>query len=315
MVQPDIEAAVAPTMVETRQIESIEVGIQPVKQLAAKIDAAGSRQNEAAEEVEVALRKALDDVRSAGHEVAAGMVDTARREARLGKDVSIDERIRRVLLREVAVQNAIQEATDSDPARRNELNGWIKRGEARLAAGSTAVIDYDAMFANALRAVNSDKLVYVVFVSAYKRVGLDLLLSLSSIGESFEMTVDRETVVAHVQFLVQHGRLEKKSAGLGKTVEVKLVGPAGTLLSPQKRIGSALDYEDDKVECDEENAVFLPLSVLTGEAWRSLGLPGQTRWTLLRENEFGELFGMSKDAFGRLPDWKQIPLKKKHGLF
>jgi len=258
---------------------------------------------------------AVNDVRAAGHEVTAEMINMAKNEAYLGKDMSMQEQIHRVLLREAAVQSALKEASQSGIEVHGRFDTWAKESEARLSAARTSGSEYEAMFANALRALNSERSVYVVTVSGYKRAGLDLILSLSSLGEDFQMMVKRETSVAQVTYLVQQDRLQKRPAGPGKTIEVKLVGPAGTLLPREKLITHALDYEADEVLSDDENGTFYPLSVLTGERWKDMGLSGPTRWKHLHEKDFRNLFGMSKDAFEQLPDWKQIPLKKKHSLF
>merc|ERR1712137_1246737 len=149
---------------------------------------------------------------------------------------------------------------------------------------------------------------YVCSVSIYKRQGLNLILSLSSLeGETLEMKVNREVSIADVAGMVQ--------ATVGKAREVKLVRPNGTLLPSARAIGDVLDHESEEVLPNEEDSVFYPLATLTGEMWKEMGLHGPTRWKHMREDEFKDLFGMSKNSFDKLQPWAQMSLKKKHGLF
>lgn len=100
----------------------------------------------------------------------------------------------------------------------------------------------------------------------------------------------------------------------GNKIVVKLIGPEGTILDPSAVLLDALDYETDKGDQDGDGPYY-PLSVLTGNAWRAMGLDGLTRWKYLREKEFKDIFGMSKATFEQLPSWKQLPLRRKHNLF
>jgi len=256
-------------------------------------------------EVHTAVQTVVNDVRAAGHEIHKEMIDMASQEAWLGKGITMYEQVRRVLLREAAVRVALKEVADS-------AGSWGKIGEARFAAASTGDVNFDVMVAKATMAFNSDTVMYVCGVNSYKREGLNLVLSLSSLGESFEIRVHRNASVAHVAGMIG---VTLRPVVPGKTPKVQLVGPAGTLLPCRKTIGDALDYESEKVQPDNENCVFYPLSVVTGEEWKQMELCGSTRWMHLRGDEFRDIFGMSKDTFDKLPSWKQIHLKRKHGLF
>jgi len=247
----------------------------------------------------------VNELRVAGHEIDKEMIDMASQEARLGSGTNMYERVQKVLLREAAVRVALKEVDDS-------VGSWGKIGEARFAAASTGGVNFEVMVAKATMAFNSDNLIYVCGVNYYEREGLNLILSLSSLGESFEISVHQKTSVAQVAGMI---RVTLRPVVPGKTAEVQLVGPAGTLLPCTQAIGDALDYESEEVQPDDEDCVFYPLSVMTGEEWRQIELCGSTRWKHLRGDEFKDLFGMSKDTFDKLPFWKQIYLKRKHGLF
>ncbi|CAE8630761.1 unnamed protein product [Polarella glacialis] len=107
---------------------------------------------------------------------------------------------------------------------------------------------------------------------------------------------------------------EKKH--LAPAAVVTLIRPQGSILEASRRLPEALEYETDSGGCsDDADGEFYPLAVLTGGAWKHLGLQGATRWKHVREQEFLQLFGMSKASFDRLPSWKQLRFKKKHGLF
>lgn len=126
-------------------------------------------------------------------------------------------------------------------------------------------------------------------------------------GENLEIKVNREMSIAGVAAMVK--------AIVGKSGEVKLVRPNGTLLPCARAVGDALDHESEEVPSDDEDTVFYPLATLKGEMWKEMGLHGPTRWKHLREDEFKDLFGMSKNSFEKLQPWTQMSLKKKHGLF
>jgi len=118
--------------------------------------------------------------------------------------------------------------------------------------------------------------------------------------------VNREVSIAGVAGMVQET--------VGKAREVILVRPNGTLLPCASAIGDALE-ESEETPPDDEDIVFYPLATLTGEMWKEIGLHGPTRWKHLPEDEFKDLFGMSKNSFDKLQPWTQMSLKKKHGLF
>merc|ERR1712137_152467 len=154
---------------------------------------------------------------------------------------------------------------------------------------------------------------YVCTLSTYRRQGLNLNLSLSSLdGEILEIKVNREVSIAGVAGMVQ---AVVRPVVQGKAREVKLVRPNGTLLPCARAIGDVLDHESDEEPPDDEDSVFYPLATLIGETWKEMGLHGPTRWKHLREDEFKDLFGMSKKSFEKLQSWTQLSLKKKHGLF
>jgi len=136
----------------------------------------------------------------------------------------------------------------------------------------------------------------------------NLILSVSSLeGETQEIKVNREVSIAGVAGMVQETVVKAR--------EVILVRPDGTLLPCGRTIGDALDQESEETQPDGEDIVFYPLATLTGEMWKEIGLHGPTRWKHLREDEFKDLFGMSKNSFDKLQPWTQMSLKKKHGLF
>merc|ERR1712118_479459 len=109
-------------------------------------------------------------------------------------------------------------------------------------------------------------------VISYKRAGLDLVLSLASLGDTFEMTIPEHRSVGAVISQIQVDR--GIEAALGMSVEVKLIGPAGTVLPHSKTICQALSLELAELEPDDEEGEFYPLSDLRGAQgrWRQLGL-------------------------------------------
>lgn len=301
----------APWESETATFNDVN-GVSLVRQLTQAIDEKVHAELHPQQEVDDAVQTAVSEVRAAGHVVTSNMISYAKHEALLGKDATMKDQVRRVLLREAAVRSALREAEESgvvDPRR------WINEAEARLAASSGGTTEYETMLSNAIRALTSDRMVYVVCLNSYKRAGVSVVLSLSSLAEQFEMTVSRELRVDELLDLIEQERLQRRPAGPGKTIEVKLMGPAGTLLPREQVVTCALDCETAELESDVEHGVFYPLSVLTSSEWRDLGLVGVTRWKHLREDLFMGLFGMTKATFEKLPEWKQTPLKKKHGLF
>ena len=60
-------------------------------------------------------------------------------------------------------------------------------------------------------------------------------------------------------------------------------------------------------------------STITEEMAPAAAMPAALNPTCLEmylaDSEFEEVFGMTKDAFYALRQWKQRELKKKHGLF
>lgn len=244
-------------------------------------------------------------------------VQTSANNARTAHEVSTEmleqtKHEHEVLLREDTVHSALKEAADNGKQLENgEGSSWAMEGDACCDAVSTGTVDEETMFAKASK--HSDNLAHVCSVNMYTRKGLDLVLSLSSPGgETLEIKVHREASVADVAGMV---KAIVRPAVLGKAKEVKLVGLRGTLLPCARAIGDALDYESEEVPPDDQDSVFYPLSVLTGEKWKEMRLHGPTRWKHLREDEFKDLFGMSKNTFEKLQPWTQLSLKKKHGLF
>jgi hypothetical protein len=49
--------------------------------------------------------------------------------------------------------------------------------------------------------------------------------------------------------------------------------------------------------------------------WKPKGVPAEQRETYLADAAFQDLFGMDKDAFEKLPQWKRTAAKKEHRLF
>mmetsp|Transcript_114438 Transcript_114438/g.180190 ORF Transcript_114438/g.180190 Transcript_114438/m.180190 type:complete len:293 (+) Transcript_114438:55-933(+) len=282
-----------------------------VARLSREIEAKTSSDVNLQREVDSALQVVVDELTNAGHVVRQSMKEMAKDQVHLAKGSNMQEQMRKVLLRELAIAAALREL---GPDIANKWGStWGKEAEARLAISKTGGA-YDVMVDAALRAFSSDQMVYVVCVNRYSQIGVDISLSLSTLVEEFSIKVSREATVAHVAQLVREERLRKHPAAPGKTVDVKLVGPGGTVLPLAQLIKHALDIEGADLLADEEG-VFYPLSVLTGTKWRELGLSASTRWKHLHESEFAKLFGMSKATFEKLPDWKQIPMKRKHGLF
>jgi len=54
--------------------------------------------------------------------------------------------------------------------------------------------------------------------------------------------------------------------------------------------------------------------LVTGATWPE-GIDGNKREIYLSNKEFAKLFGMDKEAFSQLPQWKQSSLKKDKKLF
>jgi len=166
---------------------------------------------------------------------------------------------------------------------------------------------------------------YVVSILSYTKEGLDLVLCMSTLsGDCFQMRVGSDSTVAQLMETIrlqkqdQSSHLERVARSLSRNqINVKVIGPAGTSLDASRTFPAAIDYETDGTADDAEELdhKLYPLSVLAGDAWRETGIDGATRWKHLAEKDFMGLFGMNKASFEKLPSWKQIPLKKKHGLF
>merc|ERR1712007_374604 len=219
-----------------------------------------NRPSTLAEEVAAVVQAAVDDVRAAGHEVSPEMIEQAKQETGIKNymdGANMLQQARKVLLREAAVHSALKRAVDDGIQIENCWGrSWGKEGEARFAAVSTGALDYETMFAKASMALNSDNLAYVCSVSTYQRRGLDLILSLSSLGgDALELKVNREVSVAGVAGMVQ---ATVRPVVLGKAREVKLVGPGGTLLPCARAIGDALDHESEDLPLDDKDNVFYP---------------------------------------------------------
>lgn len=230
-------------------------------------------------------------------------------------------------LREAAVDSSVKRALRThsflQPRAPRE---YALQDYVRLALQGSEATEYDEILAKADRAVQVglNKSVYVVQVMGYKKEGVELVLSMSNpiSGETFSARVEVGTLVAEVMKVIQNMRfhevahVERLIQGVsGSYVNVKLLGPAGTLLDPAKFLPEALDYETDVVTDDVQQGEYYPLEMLVGQAWKNMGLDGPTRWKHVEDTLFMQLFGMSKASFEQLPTWKQIPLKRKHGLF
>lgn len=216
------------------------------------------------------------------------------------------------------------------------------RAAAKAADGGNARHEVLAKAAEVFRREVADEEPGLIFanVSEYRKEGIDLIVSWTTLsGASFDTCIRRgasvqdlahamrqETRFANIDAQASIERLDPGYAAVGRVnapskappVRVAVIGPKGTRLDDKQPLPEALDYEADasaEVESEKEDGQFYPLEVLTGSAWRELGLDGATRWQFLREVEFNELFGMSKASFRELPSWKQKPLKQKHGLF
>lgn len=162
---------------------------------------------------------------------------------------------------------------------------------------------------------------FIANVIGYETEGVDLIVSCSTLaGATFQSRVCRGASVQDLAQAMHESHSETKFGfgfkfGInGFKKRVAVIGPKGTSLNLEMPLPEALDHEPiAPVECEEGD--FYSLSVLRGDAWRELGLQAATRWQYLRESEFQKVFGLSKATFEQMPSWKQIPLKKRHGLF
>jgi hypothetical protein len=306
------EARVAESGTDVQKAEKAVRSRVPVKDAVKLADdqAWDARREARDEEISNAVERAREVVRSiVDVEITRPMLRAAQQGAAMEADgSSMQERAQRTLIIEAAVASALKQGRAS-----GDVVG-PKEGEARLAASRAAAKgeDYDALVMHALRVLTCRSSMYVISINGYRTEGVDIVLSMSSLGASFQMRIRKGTTVAEVKKMIE---LEKQPAAIGLAVEVKLIGISGTLLAPSKTFPAVLDLEAQELPPDDEKGTFFPLSVLTGDAWREMGLEGVTRWKYLREAEFAEIFGMSKTEFEKLPSWKQVPLRRKHGLF
>ena len=98
--------------------------------------------------------------------------------------------------------------------------------------------------------------------------------------------------------------------------------PASKLKKKDGESGGS-SKEDDPDTSSTSDLVF-PLSELvmsnmlpdeSQEKWRAMGVDIRRRQDFLGDRAFERVFGMSKDEFYKLAEWKQLSLKKKHDLF
>jgi len=293
-----------------------------------------------------ALHEAIETVKADGFHVNEASTAMAKQRAEsFGKDrQDMVLQARRVLLCEAAVAAVIQRAKDrklhekwaGQTCHAYSMNVVVFQMEdmARTGALMSKSDHYEIIEKNAEQALENEKRTYVITISGWTQMGVDIVVHMCTIGgESFNMTVPRGTSVDKLSLGIWEDRLCQKSeikllgqshlksqhlgyrvqGSLDGKTDVKLVGPAGTILDGTRRLPDAIDFES--IDPDKEDGEFFDLAVLRGTAWKELGLDAATRWQYLRERDFVEIFGMSKDAFGKLPSWKQIPLKKKHGFF
>lgn len=220
----------------------------------------------------------------------------------------MQEQALRCLLVEAAVRAALADATQ-----KGETMSQPQINYARCAASSVASLDYHLMEVSAQKALSSHDMVYVITVNGCSKMGMDVVLSLATLGDCFDMRFPRGTSVRDAALQISEDRRLRGPPGC--KVQVKLIGCAGTLLDENKQFPEVVDYETDEAEEATEGAEYYPLSALTGGAWKELGLDGPTRWKYLPEAEFMNLFGMNKTSFAQLKPWTQTSMKKKHGLF
>eukprot|EP00929_Paragymnodinium_shiwhaense_P016093 TRINITY_DN124269_c0_g1_i1.p1 TRINITY_DN124269_c0_g1~~TRINITY_DN124269_c0_g1_i1.p1 ORF type:complete len:327 (-),score=65.34 TRINITY_DN124269_c0_g1_i1:228-1208(-) len=222
-------------------------------------------------------------------------------------------------LRDTAQKRIFSELAVADAARGADEDGHVVT-PAMLANASSIVVPsgssievYEAAREKAQDALHACNLVYVVTILGYKRSGLDLTFNLRTLGSSFTLTAPMDTTVGDFTSKIREDQQLRSTRGAA--ADVKVVGPAGTVLDPARTLPHAVDYETDGRNKENEAGEFYDLEVLTGEAWKELGLDGPTRWRYLQETEFVRVFGMSKWSFSKLAPWTQTSLKKKHGLF
>ena len=87
---------------------------------------------------------------------------------------------------------------------------------------------------------------------------------------------------------------------------------------------SAGSSKEEDPDTSSTNDPVFPLSELvmsnmlpdeSQEKWRAMGVDIRRRQDFLGDRAFERVFGMSKDEFYKLAEWKQLSLKKKHDLF
>lgn len=239
-----------------------------------------------------------------------------------------EEEALRCYLREAALDSALTRVFGHGFITRARLRA---EDRVRVALNSSDATAYAEMVVKGERAaqVGQEQTVYVAQVTKYKREGVELVLSLTPVtdtgrGETFRQRVEVGANVAKVMDFVRDHRVrevdhtERLMRGLSNNViEVRLLGPSGTTLHPERFLPEALDYETDVADDSAQASESYPLEMLTGGqgAWKEMGFDAATRWKYVENPLFLKLFGMSKASFEKLPSWKQIPLKKKHDLF
>lgn len=264
-------------------------------------------------QIEDAVDNAKDAVSAKGIMVDQDMIalatDIVGRFSMMRFDAqTMQEQAHWCFLVEAAIRAAVAGATE-----KGETVTQPQINHARCSASSVTSLDYQLMEASAQRALLGRDMFYVIMVNGCTKMGTDLILSLGTLGDCFDMRVRSGTLVRDVAIEIAEDR--QLRCPLGFKVQVKLVDCAGTLLDENGSFHDPEDYETDVVEETRESCEYYPLSVLTGQAWRELCLDGPTRWKYLPENEFMGLFGMNKISFAQLKPWMQASMRKKHGLF
>lgn len=289
--------------------------VNEIVSVASEQNAAAS-QAERASRVEAAVQAAREAVLAQGVAVSKDMLKAAEKQAAMfskKEDTQqlMLEKAQKCLLVEAALEAACSTASAEFSCKQKEY--------ARLSAATSESMDFEVMQEKAAKALSSHRQTYTVSVCGYSKAGVEVKISFLTIGgASFDIQVPRGTSVRDVAHAIKDVKQLRGPAYVeGLEVEVKLIGPAGTVLQESRCFPEVIDYETDGAgeEAYPEAAYLHQLEVLTGEAWKELGLDGPTRWKYVPEEDFVKLFGMSKASFDQLKPWTQNSLKKKHGLF
>lgn len=268
------------------------------------------------EQLDLAVQSVVDSAVVIGLEVSEKLQEKIKvrtQELLLDPQNGFDilrETAQKRLLLELAVESAMARAEENGLEVTPPMIAHAK--SVSVPSGSISDV-YEAVLEKVELALCAFNLVYAVTLAGYKKEGLRLTLTLQTLGSTFTLPVFMGTTIGELARTIPEERQLRHPPG--STVVVKIIGPKGTVLAPSRTLPEAFDYEIDGEAEEDESDEFYELSVLTGQAWKDMGLNGPTRWKHLREKEFMNMFGMSKASFEKLPSWTQATLKRKHSLF